>query len=186
MRDHETNVTKIVAINGSLRAESSNAALLRAGARVCPADVEVTLFRGMGDLPHFNPDLDEEGQDVPAVVAAFRRQLMDCDAIVISTPEYAHGLPGSFKNALDWLVSVGELVGKPVALWNASPSGGTYAQSALVEILRTMNWRVVEEASLMTPFLSRRIAGELDDENALARLRSSLDALRVATHASTP
>jgi chromate reductase len=168
---------KVVAISGSLRAQSSNAALLRAVARVAPEGVEVVIYEGLGDLPHFNPDLDAEDSTPPEPVRALRELLIGADAVLISSPEYAHGVPGSFKNMLDWLVSVGELVDKPVALLNASPVGGEYAQNAILETLRTMNWRVVEEASHATPFVRRKISGEVTDEETLAVLRESLRVL---------
>lgn len=155
---------KIVAISGSLRAHSSNAVLLHAAARVAPAGVDVVMYEGLATLPHFNPDLDAEGADVPPPVQELRKLLIAADAILVSCPEYAHGVPGSFKNMLDWLVSTGELVGKPVALLNASPVGGEYAQAALLETLRTMNWRVVEEASRIAPFVGRRVVGEVGGE----------------------
>jgi chromate reductase, NAD(P)H dehydrogenase (quinone) len=169
-------VVKIVGISGSLRRESSNAALLRAVARVAPAGVEVTIYEGLGELPHFNPDLDGEDQQPPAAVSDLRALLIGSDGILISSPEYAHGVPGVLKNLLDWLVSTGELVGKPVALLNASPAGGSYAQASLLETLRTMNWRVVDEGSLVEPFVTRRIAGELTDPAALERLRMAVEA----------
>ncbi|MFL6246271.1 MAG: NADPH-dependent FMN reductase [Thermoanaerobaculia bacterium] len=169
---------KIVAINGSLRKSSSNGALLRAARRVAPDDVEIAMYEGLADLPQFNPDLDMEGMTPPPPVAELRQLLIEADAVLISSPEYAHGVPGALKNMLDWLVSVGELVDKPVALLNASPIGGAYAQASLLETLRTMNWRVVEEASLTEPFVGRKITGELTDEAALETLRSALAALR--------
>lgn len=169
---------RIIAISGSLRAASSNSALLRALARIAPDGVEVVLYDGLGDLPHFNPDLDAEGSIPPPSVRALRELLIGADAIVVSSPEYAHGVPGAFKNLLDWLVSVGELVDKPVALWNASPAGGEYAQNAILETLRTMHWRVVEEASRMRPFVGRKIA---TDEATLAVLRESVETLRAQT-----
>jgi chromate reductase len=168
---------KIVALNGSLRKSSSNAALLRAVTRVAPDGVEVVTYTGIADLPHFNPDLDAEGDAPPAPVRELRELLIGADAIVISCPEYAHGVPGAFKNLLDWLVSTGELVGKPVALLNASPAGGQYAQNALLETLRTMNWGVIENASLIEPFVRRKIMSELDDEESLRILQSAVQAL---------
>lgn len=153
-------MTTIVAISGSLRAHSSNAAMLRAAASVAPRGVEFVFYDGMGELPHFNPDLDAEGSTPPEPVRRLRELLIGADAIVISSPEYAHGVPGSFKNLLDWLVSTGELVGKPVALLNAAPAGCEYAQSAILETLRTMNWNVVAEACCVRPFVKRR--GALD------------------------
>jgi NAD(P)H-dependent FMN reductase len=167
----------IIGISGSLRKHSSNAALLRAAARVAPGGVRLHLYDGLGELPHFNPDLDEEGSAPPAPVAELRRLLIEADAVLISSPEYAHGVPGAMKNLLDWLVSTGELVGKPVALLNASPAGGGYAQSALLETLRTMNWKVVDDACCVEPFVARKIAGDLTDDAALAVLQSAIEAL---------
>jgi NAD(P)H-dependent FMN reductase len=169
---------RIIAISGSLRRHSSNTTLLRALASVAPADVEVVLYDGLGALPHFNPDFDEEGVLVPPTVADLRALLIGADAIVISSPEYAHGVPGTLKNMLDWLVSTGELVGKPVALLNASPSGGEYAQRALLETLRTMNWNVLESASRISPFVRQKIRDEVRDEETLGELRRVITAVR--------
>jgi chromate reductase len=167
---------RLVTINGSLRRNSSNGALLRAVERVAPPEVELIRYDGLARLPHFNPDLDEEGATPPDEVAALRALLIASDGILVSTPEYAHGLPGAFKNLLDWLVSTGELVEKPVAFFNASPSGGHHAQASLVEILRTMNWRVVDEATLSAPFVVGRITGELDEPETLEKLKLAMDA----------
>jgi chromate reductase, NAD(P)H dehydrogenase (quinone) len=171
------NVANLIGINGSLRSSSSNAALLRAVARVLPDGVVFRVYDGVGALPHFNPDLDAEGMEPPPSVRELRELLIDARAIVISSPEYAHGVPGALKNLLDWLVSTGELVDKPVALLNAAPVGGNYAQAALAETLRTMNWRLVAEASRMEPFVRRKITGELTDEESLAILREAMAAL---------
>ena len=133
---------KVLAIPGSLRATSSNAALLRAAAAVAPPGTELVLYDGLGGLPHFSPDLDVE--PVPPPVAALRAQIDAADALAISSPEYAHGIPGSLKNALDWLVSAGEPIGKPVLLVSASPSGAGHAHAQLLEVLRTMSMQVVD------------------------------------------
>lgn len=167
---------KIIVLSGSVRKESSNAALLRAVSRVAPVDVRVVLYAGLGDLPHFNPDLDDEDGVAPVEVRELRELLIGADGILISCPEYAHGVPGAFKNLLDWLVSTGELAGKPVALLNASPAGGQYAQAALLETLHMMNWNVVEETSHLEPFLRRRTVTELEDDEAIQILRDSVSA----------
>ncbi len=161
---------KIVAISGSLPQRASNTALLRAAARGAPSGVDVVLYYGLAGLPPFNPDQDEEGATPPAAVAALRELLIAAGAVLISSPEYAHGVPGALKNLLDWLVSTGELVGKPVALLNAAPVGGQYAQASLLETLRTMNWKVVEDACRIEPFVTRKIVDELTDEAALRGL----------------
>ena len=163
---------KIIAISGSLRARSSNLALLRAAVAMAPEGMEVVIFDGLASLPHFNPDEDEEGTTPPAPVAALRTLLADAGGIVISTPEYAHGLPGSLKNMLDWLVSDGALVDKPVAILSASPIGGQFAQASLVEILTTMNWRV-----LGTWIAPTKVRDENVGEEVSVVIRSALAAI---------
>jgi chromate reductase len=159
---------KILAISGSLKPDSTNGALLRALAALASAGTEVVCYdRQIGELPHFRPDLDEEGMTAPPSVAALRALVRSADAIFVSCPEYAHGVPGSFKNMLDWLVSSGELTDKPTALVMASPSGATYARTALVPTLLVMGCRLVFDESLV---LARRHFDEtgrlLDDEIA--------------------
>jgi NAD(P)H-dependent FMN reductase len=141
---------KIVAISGSLRKGSSNTAVLRAAARLAPEGVLVVLFDGIAGLPFFNPDLD--GDDVPDPVAAFRAVIGGADALLISSPEYARGVAGVMKNALDWLVASFEFPGKPVALINTSPRA-THALTALRLTLETMSARIVDEACTTLPLL---------------------------------
>jgi chromate reductase len=167
----------IVAISGSLRAQSSNTFLLKAAAREAPAGTDVVFYDGLSALPQFNPDLDAEGTAPPAAVEQLRELLIRADAVLVSCPEYAHGVPGSFKNMLDWLVSVGELVGKRIALLNASQVGGAFAQNEIVETLRTMNWNVVEEACRLEPFVPRRLTSEDVDDTTRVALRAALAAL---------
>lgn len=112
---------KVLAISGSARAASTNTALLQALSRHAPADCVVVVFDGLLQLPIFSQDL--EGPPAPTPVEAFAGAVRDADAIVISCPEYVHALPGGFKNAIDWLVSREELIGKPIALLHASHRG---------------------------------------------------------------
>lgn len=135
---------RILAISGSVRAASTNTALLRAAVMAAPEDVAVTLYEGLGELPIFNPDHTE---DLPPSVAELRRLTLGCDGLLVSSPEYAHGVPGGMKNALDWMVGWGELAYKPVALFNTSPYG-EHAKAALAEILVTMSLHIVPEAAL--------------------------------------
>jgi chromate reductase, NAD(P)H dehydrogenase (quinone) len=139
---------RIAALSGSLRTGSANAALLRAAERVAPDSVRVVIEEDLGRLPHFNPDLDAEGAAAPAPVAALRASLSGADALLIGTPEYAHGVPGSLKNALDWIVSSGQIRGKPIGLIVASPSGGVWVRSSLTRTLEVMEARIVPDASL--------------------------------------
>lgn len=150
---------RLLAISGSLRAASSNRSALEAAQRLAPAGVEVVLYRGLEGLPHFNPDLDSEAAPAtPPAVAALRRLVGECDGILVSSPEYAHGVPGSLKNALDWLVSCAEFPGKPVALINTAPRA-THAQASLTETLRTMSARFVDAACVTLPLSGRTLDG---------------------------
>lgn len=136
---------QILAISGSLRAKSSNSTVLKAAQILSRDAVNLTLYSDLANLPHFNPDLDLE--PFPKVVTSFRQQVKYSDGILISSPEYAHGVPGSLKNALDWLVSTIEFPGKPIALINTNPRV-TIAQAALREILNTMSAKIVEPANI--------------------------------------
>lgn len=140
---------KILALSGSLRAASSNSAILRVAVRVAPPSIIVEVHPGLAALPFFNPDLDRGFDDpaLPEPVRALRAAIAASDAVLISSPEYAHGVSGMFKNALDWLVGGPEMIGKRVALINTAPHA-THAIAALAETLRTMSVRLVDEASV--------------------------------------
>src|ERR1700710_47156 len=140
---------RILAISGRLRAGSSNTALLRAAAELAPAGVEIEIYDGLGDLPHFNPDLEA---NEPPAVTDLRDRVRRADGLLISSPEYAHGVPGAMKNALDWLVGGEEFIHKPVALLNASPRSH-HAQESLAETITTMSGRLVAAASVAIPLL---------------------------------
>ena len=170
---------RLLALSGSLRAASSNAALLGAAALLAPESVAVAFYEDIGALPHFNPDL--EAENLPDVVATFRARIGAADGLLISCPEYARGIPGSFKNALDWLVGSFEFPGKPVALFNASPRAGD-AQAALRLGLQTMSARLVEEAGLTLPLLAKGLdAGAIAaDPDLAASIKAALAALAAA------
>jgi hypothetical protein len=150
---------RLLAISGSLRTASSNTALLQAAAALAPAGVTITLTTAVGELPHFNPDLEA---DLPAAARAFRAEVDAADGLLLSVPEYAHGVPGSFKNALDWLVGGPEFLNKPVAFLNAS-ARGSWALAAVKETVTVMTGRISEEGSYTLPMLS----GSVDEERIL-------------------
>lgn len=163
-------MTRLLAISGSLRSGSFNTALLRAAQGLLPEGVTVELYEGLGDLPHFNPDLDVD--QPPVQVADLRGRIARADGVLVCSPEYAHGVPGSLKNALDWIVSSGEFTNKPTMLINASPSftGATIAQANLMEILRVMGANLPDSAIFSVSGVSRKVGsdGALDPQTASA------------------
>jgi chromate reductase, NAD(P)H dehydrogenase (quinone) len=170
---------RILAISGSLRRASSNSALVAAARRVAPDCVHVSVFHELGDLPAFNPDL--ESDHPPEGIISLRAKLRACDAVLISSPEYAHGIPGALKNALDWVVGSGEFIDKPVALINAS-TRATRAWASLAETLSVMSARVILDASITIPVQGRPLDadGIAGDSGLSTLLRSSLETLAEA------
>ena len=166
---------RILAISGSLRANSSNTAALTAAARLAPPGVEVVLYDGLTTLPYFNPDLDTDAP--PATVRDFRQAVGDASGLLISSPEYARGVAGVMKNALDWLVGSFEFPGKPVALINASPRS-VHADVQMRTTLTTMSARLIEDASIMVPLLGRGLDadGIVADADLSATLAAALRA----------
>jgi chromate reductase, NAD(P)H dehydrogenase (quinone) len=153
---------KLVLISGSLRGGSTNSATLRTAAALAPDEIRAELYDGMGRLPHFNPDDDPaDGVGLDAEVAALRRALTEADGLLVSTPEYAGALPGSFKNLLDWTVG-GQTDRMPVAWINvsgaAAPSGGADAHDSLRKVLGFTGAQIVEAACIRLP-LSRSDIG---------------------------
>lgn len=163
---------QILAIPGSLRVASSNRALLRAAATLAPEGIKITLYNGLGDLPFFNPDL--EGMEPPSVIDFWAR-LRASDGLLIASPEYAHGVTGVLKNALDWVVGGEEFVYKPIALLNASPRA-THGMASLVKTIRVMSARVVTEASITVPLLGRNLDadGIVSDPELSSALRAAI------------
>jgi NAD(P)H-dependent FMN reductase len=169
---------KILAISGSLRVASINSALLRAAARLSPPNVEVRLFRTVGELPLFNPDLEPR---MPPQVSALHAEVAASDALLIASPEYAHGVTGTIKNALDWLVSFEPFIHKPVAVLNASPRAH-HADQSLRETLKTMSAVIVEEASISISLLGAHLTedGMVENPTISRAIRNSLLALHDA------
>lgn len=170
----------IVTLSGSLRTASTNALVLEALAQLASPPLALTAFTGLGDLPHFNPDLDTD-DDRPAPVRAWRRMVARSDALVICSPEYAHGVPGSLKNALDWLVSGPEFPALPVTLINTS-ARSTHAQAALAETIRTMSGHLVPPGGWVLPLAGSRptLAAFLLDETLAGPLRGLLTIIETA------
>ncbi len=137
--------TRILLVSGSTRASSANTAALRTLRAVAPRPVTAVLYEELSVLPAFNPDDDRE--PLPEAAGRLRRAIADCDAVVFCTPEYAGGLPGSFKNLLDWTVGGGEMYGKPAAWINvAAPGRGAGAEDSLASVLRYVGAAVIDKA----------------------------------------
>ena len=170
---------RIQAISGSLRASSTNTTLVRAIMQLAPENMEIILYEGLADLPHFSPDLD--GDEPPVAVHTLRKSLQGSDGVLICTPEYAFGVPGVLKNALDWTVSSGEFWGKPVVAISASPlwGGGDKAHASLLLTLTALGANVPERGKLMIPTVNKKLNanGDIVDTETIQVLKAVLDAL---------
>jgi chromate reductase, NAD(P)H dehydrogenase (quinone) len=173
-----TKAIRVLAISGSLRRASTNTAALDALAQLAPDGVKVLVYRDLAKLPPFNPDDDSEDKPKPEPVETLRALVDASDALVIAAPEYAHGLPGALKNALDWLVASETFAGKPTALINTSPRA-FHAQASLREILSTMAARLTPEAFVSISLTGKAVTPDdiLGDAVCARRLTESLEAL---------
>ncbi|HLP30362.1 MAG TPA: NAD(P)H-dependent oxidoreductase [Geothrix sp.] len=173
---------RVLALSGSLRPQSLNTLLLHEAARLAPEGMEIRLWEGLDDLPHFSPERDVEPP--PPAVAELRAKISEADAVVVCTPEYIHAMPAVLKNLLEWVVSSGAWVDKPTAAWSASPSleGGARAHGSLVHTLEVMSARVVAEASCCLTLAHSGLdeAGHLKDPVQVGRLQTALAALAAA------
>jgi NAD(P)H-dependent FMN reductase len=169
----------ILAISGSLKSTSANTNILRAISKMTPQNVVVNIFDGLGQLPHFNPELTEEIESVNN----FRQQLRLADGVIFSTPEYAFGVPGVLKNALDWVVSSGELNEKPVVAISASPlySGGDKALASLLLTLTALGTHMDANSSLSIANVKSKMtgAGVCSDDEAINELQLLINNLIV-------
>ncbi len=146
----------ILALSGSLRDGSTNTALLGAACLLASADVEIRLWNGQGTFPQFTPDLEASP---PVLVHEFRSLIDRADGLIVACPEYAGGVPGAFKNALDWLVGGDTFINKKFALWNGSPRAHE-AQKSLRLVLETMSGICVEEAELALPLIKQQVTAQ--------------------------
>lgn len=166
---------KIFAINGSTREQSSNRQLLNAIAALYNDTFELEIFNGLTGIPHFNPDLDNDTP--PEAVTAFRKMIKDADGVLICTPEYAMGVPGSLKNALDWTVSSTIFSHKPTALITAS-SVGQKGHAALMETLLVIECGIPETSRLVIPFVKTKIKDNtITDAITLAQVKKLIHSL---------
>jgi NAD(P)H-dependent FMN reductase len=166
----------IFAISGSLRAGSSNHAVLRFLSKMAPVDINFTIYDALSQIPPFDPGNDHESP--PDSVIELRNFIKHADAVIICTPEYAYGVPGQLKNALDWTVSSGSLVDKPLALITAS-TGGENAHAALLLILGALSANILKDATLLISFIRSKIDrdGNITDEATYESLKSAFNVI---------
>lgn len=167
-------MVRLLSLSGSLRAASSNTHALVAARMLAPPGVVVEPYDGIGELPHFNPDLEDR---LPERIVDLRARVNQADGLLVSCPEYARGIPGSFKNMLDWLVGCPTFAGKPVALFNTSPRASA-AQAALKLVLETMSATLVPQACITLALLGKQTdaAGIANDPVSREILRQALRA----------
>lgn len=167
---------KILAIPGSLRGNSSSNLILKEVISLAPAGVLIETYEGVGALPHFN-----DPAEGPDIVIEFRQKIKDADAILICTPEYAFGIPGSLKNALDWTVSSGDFVDKPVGLITAS-SQGEKGHAAMLLVLTAISCKVIDEACLLISFVRAKLdtSGKIREKQLVEDLKKAIQNLALA------
>jgi NAD(P)H-dependent FMN reductase len=164
----------VLAICGSTRTRSTNLNLIKAIAALAKDTFDTTIYEGLDAIPHFNPDLDTD--DPPAAVTVFRNTLHSFDGLLICTPEYAMGVPGTLKNAIDWTVSSMEFSNKPVALITAS-SVGQKGHAALLETLKVIEARMTDDTRLLISFAKTKISeeGKVTDEKTLREVERLIE-----------
>jgi chromate reductase len=170
---------RILALSGSLRADSYNTALARAAAELVPEGVEVELYDELGLLPPYDQDLDQPGSHPPEPVRGFRARIESADALLVVTPEYNGSLPGVLKNAIDWASARhrgSSFAGKTVAVAGATTGqyGAIWAQQDLRRVLGIAGARVI-----LDEFPISRAQDAFDEHG---RLSSALHAERLRSH----
>ena len=166
----------IFAISGSLRSGSSNHNILRYLERMSPANVGFFIYDNLAGIPPFDPGNDHESP--PGSVSEFSHHITHADAAIICTPEYAYGIPGQLKNALDWTVSSGSFTGKPTALITAS-TGGENAHEALIKVLGAIDANLLDEATLLISFIRSKMdsKGNINDAETAESLKAVFNAV---------
>lgn len=177
---------RVLAISGSLRRDSHNTALLRAAAERVPAGVELELWDGLKAVPPY--DEDDDRDLAPAAVTALRSAVAGADAVLFATPEYNHSVPGSLKNAIDWVsrpLGTNPLRNKPVAVVGASTGifGAVWAQAELRKVLGALGARVLDRELAVGQAAQRIVDGTVDDTEVLAEIEDVVGELVNAVEA---
>ena len=163
---------KILCLSGSLRANSSTHIVLNEIIKQ-HADVQFTVYNNLGNLPHFN-----DSSEIPEAVTNFRTALQQADGVLFVTPEYAFGVPGTLKNALDWTVSSGEFVNKPTAVIVAS-TGGENAFHSVLLTLKAISANIGEKSTLLVSFIRSKVSSlEVTDPQLKILLKEVIEDLK--------
>ena len=165
---------KILGISGSLRSNSSASAVLNVVGALVPEQAEFTIYNGLAEIPAFN-----DSNETPETVAAFIKLLSEADGVFFVIPEYAFGVPGSLKNALDWTVSSSTAFpDKPVALITAA-TGGDKAHAAFLLTLKAISSKIPEGATLLLSFIRSKLneKNEVKDIATLDQIRTVINSL---------
>jgi chromate reductase, NAD(P)H dehydrogenase (quinone) len=172
---------RVFAISGSTRSNSANAQLIKATAALAGDRWAVTCYDCLDQLPHFNPDLDSD--PLPEAVTILRNQIEAADGLLICTPEYVFSLPGSLKNALEWMVSTTVLSDKPAALITAS-AAGEQAHESLQLILSTLQARFTPQTALCISGIRGKITtdGYLTDVPTQQSIEQLIEAFTELMH----
>lgn len=170
----------ILAIQGSTRQNATSNLLIKAIARLYESQLTIIVYNQIASLPHFNPDDDHE--KVANEVLEFRKQIQQADGVLICTPEYAHGVPGTLKNAIDWTVSSADLYQKPTALITAS-TDGSFGHTAMLEILKAIGAQSAAHLNLCISFIKTKVSneGEITHAETLALVRQLMNGLVEST-----
>ncbi|MBK8390082.1 MAG: NAD(P)H-dependent oxidoreductase [Saprospiraceae bacterium] len=167
----------ILAICGSTRAQSTNLSLIKAIKHLFLEQLEIEIYSGLSELPHFNPDLNDTKE-----VSLFKDKIKAASGVLICTPEYAMGVPGSLKNALDWTVASMEFSQKPVLLITAS-SSGEKAHTSLLETLKVIEAIIPEECQLLISYAKTKIKNdEITDDITHSKVVTAVNAFTSLLH----
>jgi len=174
MKRHLSDMKNILAISGSLRAKSTNLTIIENIAEMFRERLKVTIYEGLANLPHFNPDL--EASAPIEEVADFRRRVREADGVLICTPEYVFSIPGALKNALEWTVGTSDFAGVPVALITAS-SLGEKTHESLFLVLKTIEARLTENTALLISGARTKVnsEGRLADAPTVEAINSLIE-----------
>jgi chromate reductase len=170
MRNNKIN---ILAVSGSLRPTSSNMIIIKAIQLSVPSNIDFLIYDGLATIPPFDDSIE-----AAEPVIAWRRQLAEADGVLICSPEYAFGIPGALKNAMDWTVGSGELVNKPLALITAA-TGGDKAHAAWLHIFTALSANIPEGGALLIPFVRSKLnaRGEVTDTATWQAIQAVVQAL---------